>query len=187
MFRVGLGQDSHRFSADAGRALVLGGVVVPGGRGLDGNSDADVVLHALCRALEQAIGTDGFSRYADAMSRDGINDSREYVKVALANVHRAGYDVGNVGLTIEARTPKIEPLREAIKDSVAALLRIAPGAVGINASTGEDLTAFGRGEGIQAFAIVSLVASAAGEAAPSQGPQGPSPRERRRPTRKRAE
>ena len=185
MFRVGLGQDSHRFSAVTGRALVLGGVVVPGGRGLDGNSDADVVLHALCRALEQAIGTDGFSRYADAMSRDGINDSREYVKVALANVHRAGYDVGNVGLTIEARTPKIEPLCEAMKSSVAALLRIAPASVGINASTGEDLTAFGRGEGIQAFAIVCLVASAAGEARPSQGPQGPSPRERRRPTRQR--
>ena len=123
MFRVGLGQDSHRFSPDAGRALVLGGVVVPGGAGLDGNSDADVVLHALCRALEQASGSDGFSRYADAMSRNAINDSREYVKVALANVHRAGYDVGNVGLTIEARTPKIELLREAMKNSVAALLR----------------------------------------------------------------
>src|SRR6476620_12580313 len=111
MFRVGFGQDSHRFAKTGGRKLVLGGVYIPGAIGLAGNSDADVVLHALCRALEQAIGTDGFSRYADAMSSDGIDDSREYVKVALANVHRAGYDVGNVGLTIEARTPKIEPLR----------------------------------------------------------------------------
>jgi 2-C-methyl-D-erythritol 2,4-cyclodiphosphate synthase len=166
MFRVGLGQDCHRFSADAGRPLVLGGVVVPGVRGLDGNSDADVVLHALCRALEQAIGIDAFSGYADEMSRNGINDSREYVKVALGSVVRAGYTVNNVGLTIEARTPKIAPLQQALKDSVAALLRITPGAVGVNASTGEDLTAFGRGDGIQAFAIVSLV-------------------ERRRPTRKR--
>ena len=161
MFRVGLGQDSHRFSSDGTRPLVLGGVRVAGGRGLEGNSDADVVLHALCRALEQAIGTDAFSSYADAMSRDGINDSREYVAVALANVRRAGYDVNNVGLTIEARTPKIEPLRVAMKDSVAALLGITPDAVGINASTGEDLTAFGRGEGIQAFAIVSLIAAGA--------------------------
>jgi len=99
------------------------------------------------------------------MSRDGINDSREYVKVAFANVQRAGFDVGNVGLTIEARTPKIEPVRDAIKASVAALLVIDPRDVGINASTGEALTAFGRGEGIQAFAIVSLV-SAPGERAP---------------------
>ena len=184
MFRVGLGQDSHRFSNDAGRPLVLGGVIVPGARGLDGNSDADVVLHALCRALEQAIGDDAFSRYADDMSRNGINDSREYVKVARANVARAGYAVNNVGLTIEALAPKIEPLRDAIKATVASLLGIAPGAVGVNASTGEDLTTFGRGEGIQAFAIVSLVASATGEAVPSQGPEGPSARERRRPTRK---
>jgi len=184
MFRVGLGQDSHRFSNDARRPLVLGGVIVPGARGLDGNSDADVVLHALCRALEQAIGDDAFSRYADDMSRNGINDSREYVKVARANVARAGYAVNNVGLTIEAQAPKIEPLRDAIKATVASLLGIAPGAVGVNASTGEDLTAFGRGEGIQAFAIVSLVASATGEAVPSQGPEGPSARERRRPTRK---
>jgi 2-C-methyl-D-erythritol 2,4-cyclodiphosphate synthase len=177
--RVGLGQDSHRFSVDAGRPLVLGGVVVPGVGGLDGNSDADVVLHALCRALEQAIGEDGFSRYADEMSRNGVNDSREYVKVAIARVAGAGYAVNNVGLTIEARTPKIAPLQQALKESVATLLRIAPGAVGINASTGEDLTAFGRGEGIQAFAIVSLVM------VPSEGPDGASPREQRRPARKR--
>ena len=96
MFRVGLGQDSHRFSNDAGRPLVLGGVIVPGARGLDGNSDADVVLHALCRALEQAIGDDEFSRYADDMSGNGINDSREYVKVARANVARAGFTPGRI-------------------------------------------------------------------------------------------
>lgn len=156
-FRVGLGQDSHRFSQDPERPLVLGGVVVQGARGLDGNSDADVVLHALCRALEQAIGNDGFSRYADDMSRNGVNDSREYVKVARANVERAGYVVNNVGLTIEAHTPRIDPLRDAMKTSIATLLGIAAGDVGINASTGEALTAFGRGEGIQAFAIVSLV------------------------------
>jgi len=158
-FRVGLGQDSHPFSNDVTRPLVLGGVVVQGSRGLAGNSDADVVLHALCRALEQAIGEDAFSRYADDMSRNGINDSREYVRVARSNIERAGYSVNNVGLTIEARTPKIEPLRDAMKKSVADLLGISPCDVGINASTGEALTGFGRGEGIQAFAIVSLVAT----------------------------
>ena len=164
-FRIGLGQDSHRFSDDPKRPLMLGGIVVPGSRGLDGNSDADVVLHALCRALEQAIGNDAFSRYADDLSRNGVIDSREYAKVARTNVERAGYAINNVGLTIEARTPKIEPLRDAMKTSVATLLGIDPRDVGINASTGEALTAFGRGEGIQAFAIVSLVARATGEAA----------------------
>jgi 2-C-methyl-D-erythritol 2,4-cyclodiphosphate synthase len=157
-FRVGLGQDSHRFSADADRPLRIGGIVVPGARGLDGNSDADVVLHALCRALEQAIGIDEFSDYADAMSRNGVNDSREYVRYVLSRVEQSGYRVNNVGLTIEGRTPRIAPLRAALTSSIAALLHVETDAVGISASTGEDLTAFGRGEGIQAFAIVSVVA-----------------------------
>ena len=138
---------------------MLGGVHVPGEAGLDGNSDGDVILHALCRALEQAIGRGSFSRYADEMSRNGVNDSREYVKVASSHVGEAGYRVNNVGLSIEARRPKIEPLSEAISSVVAGLLGIAADAVGVNATTGEDLTPFGKGEGIQAFAIVSLEAA----------------------------
>lgn len=156
MSRVGLGQDSHRFSADPARRLVLGGVVVAGQPGLDGNSDADVVLHALCRALEQAIGTDAFSQYADEMSRKGINDSREYVKVARLHVEEAGYGVNNVGVTIEAHRPKIDPIRVEMKRSIAELLGIAEDDVGVNATTGERMTPFGKGEGVQAFVIVSL-------------------------------
>jgi 2-C-methyl-D-erythritol 2,4-cyclodiphosphate synthase len=159
MFRIGMGQDSHRFAADPGRPLVLGGVRVADAGGLDGNSDADVVLHALCRALEQALGDDAFSRYADAMCARGIADSREYVKVATSRVEAAGYRVNNVGVTIEARTPRIEPLRLAMKQSISTLVGVAPNAVGINATSGEGMTPFGKGEGIQAFAIVSLIAA----------------------------
>ena len=139
MFRIGMGQDSHRFAADPARPLLLGGVRVADARGLDGNSDADVVLHALCA--------------------QGVADSREYVKVARSRVEAAGWRVNNVGLTIEARTPKIEPLRVAMKQSVATLVGISPDAVGINATSGEGMTPFGKGEGIQAFAIVSLVSA----------------------------
>ena len=160
MFRIGFGQDSHRFSKEAGRKLVLGGVYIPGSTGLDGNSDADVVLHALCRALEQAIGQDDFSRYADEMSSRGINDSREYVRIAVGRVRDAGYRVNNVGVSIEAQVPKIAPIRDELKVSLASLLEVAHDAVGINATTGEDLTPFGQGQGIQAFCIVSLVKAA---------------------------
>ncbi len=156
MSRVGFGQDSHRFSRDPKRKLVLAGIVVPHEVGLDGNSDADVVLHALCRALEQAIGRDSFSQYADEMSQQGIQDSRAYVQVARSHVEDAGYRVNNVGLTIEAQRPKIDPIRQEMKRSVASLLGISEDAVGINATTGENMTPFGKGEGIQAFAIVSL-------------------------------
>ena len=156
MFRVGFGQDSHPFSRDPERRLVLGGIVVANESGLDGNSDADVVLHALCRALEQAIGLDSFSQYADEMSQRGIQDSRAYVEVARSHVEAAGYRVNNVGLSIEARRPRIDLLRDAIKTSVANLLGIGADAVGVNATSGEQMTPFGKGEGIQAFAIVSL-------------------------------
>ena len=156
MSRIGFGQDSHRFSDDPHRKLILGGVVVPDEAGLEGNSDADVVLHALCRALEQAIGRDSFSQYADEMSGRGINDSREYLKVAKAHVEQAGCRVINIGLTIEALRPKIEPLSRTMKNTIAGILEIAEDAIGINATSGEKMTPFGRGEGIQAFAIVNL-------------------------------
>jgi 2-C-methyl-D-erythritol 2,4-cyclodiphosphate synthase len=154
--RIGFGQDSHRFSAEPDRKLIIGGIAVPHSSGLEANSDGDVVLHALCRALEQAVGRHSFSEYADNMSRRGIKDSREYVKVARSHVAEAGYRIGNVGLSIEARTPRIDPLAAQMKEVIATLLGVSPDAIGINATTGEDLTPFGKGEGIQAFAIVNL-------------------------------
>jgi 2-C-methyl-D-erythritol 2,4-cyclodiphosphate synthase len=157
MFRIGFGQDSHRFAQNAARRLVLGGVYIEGETGLDGNSDADVVLHALCRALEQAIGQDEFSRYADEMSARGIDDSREYVRVAAMRVAAAGYRINSVGVSIEAKRPRIDPIRARMKAAIAALLDVGDDAVGINATTGEDLTPFGQGLGVQAFVIVSLV------------------------------
>jgi 2-C-methyl-D-erythritol 2,4-cyclodiphosphate synthase len=157
MFRVGFGQDSHRFSEDECRKLVLGGVVVEGEKGLEGNSDGDAVLHAICRALEQAIGGESFSIYADEMSRQGINDSVEYLKIAAKHVREAGYAVNNLGISIEGKRPKIIPLEKKMKNKLAEILEIAESQIGINATSGEDLTAFGRGEGIQVFTIVSLL------------------------------
>ena len=159
MFRIGFGQDSHRFSQDPARKLVLGGVYIADVAGLDGNSDADVVLHALCRALEQAIGRDEFSRYADEMNARGISDSGEYVRVAATRVANAGYRVNNVGIAVEARRPRIDAIRDGMRASIASLLGVPVEVVGINATTGEDLTPFGQGLGVQAFAIVSLVAA----------------------------
>jgi 2-C-methyl-D-erythritol 2,4-cyclodiphosphate synthase len=161
MFRVGFGQDSHRFSSDPNRKLMLGGVLIPDAVGLDGNSDADVVLHALCRALEQAVGKEDFSRYADEMNRSGISDSREYVKIAKRHVEQAGYRVNNVGLSIEALKPRIAAFGDAMKNVIAGILDVAPSSIGVNATSGEQMTPFGKGEGIQAFAIVSVIADAA--------------------------
>jgi len=151
-----MGQDSHRFSLDESKKLILGGVEIIGERGVEGNSDGDVIIHALCNALEQAIGGDSFSVYADPMYQKGIMDSREYLKTALQHVQEKGYAINNLGISIEAKTPKILPIAGEIRKSLAQVLQIEEEKIGINATSGEGLTAFGRGEGIQVWAVAML-------------------------------
>jgi 2-C-methyl-D-erythritol 2,4-cyclodiphosphate synthase len=157
MFRIGFGQDSHRFSDDANKKLILGGIEVEGEKGLEGNSDGDVVLHAICASIEQALGRVNFSVYSDEMCVRGVTDSAEYLKVALSHVKEDNYIINNLGISIEAKTPKILPIEDKIKDRLIEILGIEKNRIGINATTGEDLTAFGRGEGIQVFVIISLI------------------------------
>lgn len=156
-FRTGIGQDSHKFSNTAGRKLFLGGVEIADESGLKGNSDGDVIIHALCRALEQAIGGESFSVYADKMNKEGIMDSREYLKISVMHVKEKGYKINNVGISVEAKKPNIAKISEDIKKGLAAILEIPVASIGINATSGEEMTPFGKGEGIQTFAIVSLI------------------------------
>ena len=152
MIRVGLGQDSHAFEPEGStKPLILGGVVFAGHPGLLANSDGDVVLHALFNALSQAIGKRSLGVYADPICQRGVADSREYLAVALDMVRQAGYTISNVGVSIEGRRPKIEPMSQTMKQNIARLLGVAGDQVGITATSGEGLTAFGRGEGIQVF------------------------------------
>lgn len=158
MIRIGLGQDSHAFEAEATtKPLILGGVAFPGQPGLKANSDGDVVLHALFNALSSAIGKRSLGIYADHMCQQGITDSSAYLRVALDMVQQAGYTVNNVALTIEARRPRIEPRAVEMQKSIARLLGVSEDRVGITATSGEGLTAFGRGEAIQVFAVASLI------------------------------
>lgn len=156
MFRVGFGQDSHRFSEDEDKKLILGGVEIDGERGLEGNSDGDLILHAICAAIEQSLGRVNFSVYADVMCKEGITNSAEYLKIALEHLREDDYSINNLGISIEAKSPKILPIEEEMKDSLVKLLSIEKNKIGINATSGDGLTAFGRGEGIQAFVIISI-------------------------------
>ena len=157
MFRVGLGQDSHKFEKKKGKKLILGGVEIVGEFGLEGNSDADVIIHAVCRAIEQALGNDNFSFYSDKMCQRGITYSQEYLKVALKNMRNKKYKINNVGITVEAKKPIFIPWENKIKKNLASIMKIKEDAIGISATSGEGLTAFGKGLGIQVFAIISLV------------------------------
>lgn len=151
--RVGLGYDVHR--AVPGRPLVLGGVRFESAWGLEGHSDADVLLHAIGDAVLGAaslgdLGTHfppGDPRWKDAASLDLLRRIR-------ALLESRGGRVLNVDATLIAEAPRLAPAREAICANVGAALGIAPGRVSVKATTHERLGALGRGEGLAACAIV---------------------------------
>lgn len=157
MFKVGIGQDSHKFSKNKSRVLVLGGIKILNQSGLEANSDGDVLIHALCNALESAIGEGSFSKYADKMCEKGTTNSAEYLKKALKNIDKQGYQINNIGINIEAQKPKIEPISKKIKNNLANIMKISPKIIGLVANSGEGLTAFGKGKGIQVLVITSLI------------------------------
>lgn len=159
MFRVGLGQDSHRFGeSDNDKPLILGGLLVgEGPRINESNSDGDVILHAICNALGQAIGGPSLGVYATPMAKEGIEDSKQYVEYIYKKVKEKGYRVNNIGVMVEASRPRLEKYSQKMKLSISQLLHVDIDSVGVSFTTGENLTSFGKGEGIQAFAIVSLI------------------------------
>jgi 2-C-methyl-D-erythritol 2,4-cyclodiphosphate synthase len=156
---TGIGQDSHRFGApSAGKPLMLGGILIPDCPGLEGNSDADVVLHALTNAVSGITGVNVLGKISDDMCLNrGITDSAAYLTEALKSL--GNRRIHHVSITIEGKRPKMEPHIGEIKKSLAKLFSLQPWDIGVTATTGEDLTSFGRGEGLQVFAIVTAHAN----------------------------
>lgn len=158
MIRVGLGQDSHTFTTDKeNKPLILGGIKISEKGGLKGNSDADVILHSVCNALSSATGGDSLSTWSDEMCSKGIKDSACYVEYVFNKVEELGYSVGNISVSVEAKKPylKMEEINK-IKEKIASLLKIKTDQVGLTFTSGEGLTAFGLGKGIQSLTIVSI-------------------------------
>jgi len=154
--KVGLGLDSHRFD-DSDKKLVLGGIEIPDEPGLKANSDGDVILHALFNALSQAIGKRSIGCYADKMCLEkGIKDSKEYVKFILDKINQENLKINNIGIMIEAKKPRLEPHHDKIKESISSLLNIKTEQIGLTFTSGEELTDFGKGLGIQCFVLVSF-------------------------------
>ena len=158
MPRIGFGYDIHPLTE--GRRLMLGGVEVPSSRGLDGHSDADVILHALCDALLGAAGLPDIGHLFPNTDPTyaGISSLKLLTEVAR-RLTSEGLQVGNVDLTLIAEAPKIAPYVPRMREAIADVLRIAPGQVGIKATTNEGLGSLGRGEGIAAHAVALLVPS----------------------------
>lgn len=155
--KVSIGQDSHRIREPGDRPLVLGGVRFEVPYSLEGNSDSDVILHAITNAISGITGRPILGPVADTLCKQGVTDSREYLRVALEDLKTTGYAPSHVSVSVECARPKILPMLDALRASVADLLGLAVADVGLTATTGEGLTDFGKGLGVQAFAIVTAV------------------------------
>lgn len=153
--RVGLGYDSHRFAE--GRKLMLGGVEIPGARGLAGHSDADVLIHALIDALlgAAACGDIG-SHFPDTDPAWAGADSAQLLARVVAELAANGFRVGNVDATVICETPKLRPHVAAIRARLAGLLGVAVSRVSVKGKTNERMDDVGAGLGIAVHCVALL-------------------------------
>jgi len=155
--RVGQGLDVHAFSADPERPLMLGGVRIPGGPGLAGHSDADVVLHALCDALLGAAGLGDMGALFGSARPDYAGAASEvFVAATLERLVAQGWAIGNVDCTVVAARPRLAPHHAAIVMRIATLLRLRSDLVSVKATSTDGLGMVGRGEGIACLAVALL-------------------------------
>jgi 2-C-methyl-D-erythritol 2,4-cyclodiphosphate synthase len=155
VLRSGIGYDCHRFAE--GRRLVLGGVELPAERGLAGHSDADVLAHATIDALlgATALGDIG-EHFPDTDPRYSDSNSIELLRRVVTMVTEGGFAIVNVDATVVIEHPKIAPVRDQIRASLADALGIAVDRVSVKATRGEGMGFVGREEGAASLAIATV-------------------------------
>lgn len=155
MMRIGHGYDAHRLVA--GRRLVLGGVTIPHERGLLAHSDGDALIHAVCDALLGAAGLGDIGRhFPDSQSALSGIDSRILLRRTLGLIEALGFQIANVDATVVAQKPKLAPYFAAMRENLAADLRVDLGQVNLKGTTTEGMGFTGREEGIAAHAVALL-------------------------------
>jgi 2-C-methyl-D-erythritol 2,4-cyclodiphosphate synthase len=153
--RIGLGYDVHAFAE--GRKLVLGGVELPYARGLQGHSDADVLVHALMDALLGALRQGDIGRHfpdTDPVYRD--ISSLELLRTVAALARESGWTLVDADCVLVLQEPRISPVRDAMRSAMADALGVDVERIGLKATTTEGLGLTGRGEGVAAQAVVLL-------------------------------
>jgi 2-C-methyl-D-erythritol 2,4-cyclodiphosphate synthase len=160
--RIGNGFDAHALVA--GRRLVLGGVTIPYERGLEGHSDADVLVHAICDAILGALGAGDIGAHfpdTDAAYKDA--DSRALLRRVWQRAIAAGFALGNIDATVIAQAPRLAPHVAQMVANIAADCDARAEQINVKATTTEHLGFTGRGEGIAAMACVLLVSTYAAD------------------------
>jgi 2-C-methyl-D-erythritol 2,4-cyclodiphosphate synthase len=156
--RIGHGYDAHRLVE--GRPLILGGVTIPYVKGLEGHSDADAVIHALCDAILGALCLGDIGTHFPDSDPDLKNiDSRILLQQVYDLMKQNKYVLGNADITILAQAPKMAPHITAMRKNLCADLDINIKDLNIKASTTEKMGFIGRGEGIAVYAVVLIISS----------------------------
>jgi 2-C-methyl-D-erythritol 2,4-cyclodiphosphate synthase len=153
--RTGIGVDTHAFAP--GRRLILGGVDIPHEAGLAGHSDADVLTHAIIDALlgAAALGDIG-QHFPDTDPQYAGVDSMVLLRAVVASLAERGFTIEHVDSTVVMERPKLAPFRDAMRESLARALGLAPAGVSVKATTGEGMGFVGRREGVAAMAVATL-------------------------------
>ncbi|MBI9107681.1 MAG: 2-C-methyl-D-erythritol 2,4-cyclodiphosphate synthase [Spirochaetales bacterium] len=153
--RIGQGRDLHRL--EEGRRLILGGIEIPFTKGCVAHSDGDVLVHAVIDAIfgAAALGDIG-SHFPDTDPAYRGADSMDLLAKAVRLLNAEGYRLVNVDSTVTLEKPKLRAFIEPIRISLARVLRIEPGSVSVKAKTNEGLDAAGRGEAVEAQAVVLI-------------------------------
>lgn len=153
--RTGIGQDSHRFLLpDSNKPCIIAGLIFENVPGFNANSDGDVVFHAICNAISSLTGILILGAIADELClKDGITDSEVYLVEAMKTL--GSQSVTHVAITLEAKRPKFINRIMEMRQNIARVMGLDISQVGITATSGEGLTDFGCGEGVQCFAMVT--------------------------------
>jgi 2-C-methyl-D-erythritol 2,4-cyclodiphosphate synthase len=155
MVHVGIGYDVHALAAE--RKLILGGVEIPHTKGLDGHSDADVLMHAICDAVLGAIGEEDIGHFFPNTDPRWKNvSSKIFLEEAAKQVAIRGGKIINVDATVIAQAPKIYPYIAEMKKRIAVALGVSEKQIGVKATTNELMGFIGREEGIAAMAVASV-------------------------------
>lgn len=157
LVRTGLGQDSHRFSPeDSTKPLIIAGIYFEDEPGFYANSDGDVVFHAICNAISSLTGKLILGGLADELClQGGITDSEVYLKEAVLMLGQQ--KVTHLAISLEAQRPKLKGRLDEMRANIARVMGISMNQVGITATSGEGMTEFGCGIGMQAFAVITTM------------------------------
>lgn len=156
MMRIGFGYDVHRWAED--RRLVIGGVDVPFDRGLEGHSDADILLHAVADALLGAVALGDLGTHfpdSDPMWKDA--DSKDLLREVVQLVSEKGYRVNNVDATVVLEAPRLRPFIDKMRSNLSECLQAETNSVSVKATRGEGIGFVGREEGAAAYAVCTVI------------------------------